>query len=136
MDLKSTTLAKVKFLYYIAGQRVIYMDLFKELQKDIRFNDGLNACINCGVCSAICPAAQFCDYDPRGIVNAVQGGDNDLIESLLTGNAIWYCGECFSCNEFLELDRRISISIGKVTAYVLSKDIPLIPIPFVSALNT
>ena len=99
------------------------MDLFKELQKDIRFNDGLNACINCGVCSAICPAAQFCDYDPRGIVNAVQGGDNDLIESLLTGNTIWYCGECFSCKTRCPRDnvpvlivqalRALSIETGK-----------------------
>jgi len=35
------------------------------LQQDIRFVEGLNSCINCGVCTAICPAARFYNYDPR-----------------------------------------------------------------------
>ncbi|MEN6618772.1 MAG: 4Fe-4S dicluster domain-containing protein [Rikenellaceae bacterium] len=73
------------------------MKLLKELQKDIRFNEGLNACINCGVCTAICPAAQFRDYDPRLIVNTVQHGDEAEIEKLLKSDTIWYCGECLSC---------------------------------------
>jgi len=73
------------------------MNLLKELQKDIRFNEGLNACINCGVCTAICPAAQFNDYDPRMIVTTVQDGGEEEIEKLLKGNTIWYCGECLSC---------------------------------------
>jgi len=73
------------------------MNLLKELQKDIRFNEGLNACINCGVCTAICPAAQFNDYDPRLIVMTVQDGGEEEIEKLLKGNTIWYCGECLSC---------------------------------------
>ena len=73
------------------------MKLLEKLQKDIRFNEGLNACINCGVCTAICPAAQFSNYDPRMIVNTVQDGDESEIENLLKSDTIWYCGECLSC---------------------------------------
>jgi heterodisulfide reductase subunit C len=71
-----------------------YIDLLKQ---DIRFEEGLNACMNCGVCTAICPAAEFYDYDPRKIVDAVQTGDNEEIEKLLKSETIWYCGECMSC---------------------------------------
>lgn len=67
------------------------------LKQDIRFEEGLNACMNCGVCTAICPAAEFYDYDPRKIVCAVQSGDNEEIENLLKSETIWYCGECMSC---------------------------------------
>jgi heterodisulfide reductase subunit C1 len=67
------------------------------LMKDIRFEEGLNACMNCGVCTAICPAAEFYNYDPRKIVDIVQTGDNDEIENLLKSEEIWYCGECMSC---------------------------------------
>jgi heterodisulfide reductase subunit C1 len=67
------------------------------LMQDIRFEEGLNACMNCGVCTAICPAAEFYNYDPRQIVDIVQTGDNDEIEKLLKSDAIWYCGECMSC---------------------------------------
>lgn len=67
------------------------------LMQDIRFEEGLNACMNCGVCTAICPAAEFYNYDPRQIVDTVQSGDNEEIEKLLKSEAIWYCGECMSC---------------------------------------
>ena len=67
------------------------------LMQDIRFEEGLNACMNCGVCTAICPAAEFYNYDPRQIVDIVQSGDNNEIEKLLKSEEIWYCGECMSC---------------------------------------
>lgn len=70
---------------------------YKLLTQDIRFEEGLNACMNCGVCTAICPAAEFYDYDPRKIVDTVQSGDNEEIEKLLKSETIWYCGECMSC---------------------------------------
>ncbi len=67
------------------------------LEKDIRYEEGLNACMNCGVCTAICPAAEFYNYDPRRIVDIVQSGDENEIEKLLKSEEIWYCGECMSC---------------------------------------
>jgi heterodisulfide reductase subunit C1 len=67
------------------------------LMQDIRFEEGLNACMNCGVCTAICPAAEFYNYDPRKIVDTVQTKNNDHIEELLKSEEIWYCGECMSC---------------------------------------
>jgi len=72
-------------------------NLLEKLQKDIRYIDGLKACINCGVCTAICPAAEFNDYDPRQIVDIVQTGNEDYIIDLLKSDTIWYCGECLSC---------------------------------------
>lgn len=73
------------------------MDYVAELQKDIRFVEGLNACLQCGVCSAICPAAEFYNYDPRIVVVAVQEKNNQIIEDLLKSETIWYCGQCMSC---------------------------------------
>lgn len=70
---------------------------YKMLMKDVRFEEGLNACMNCGVCTAICPAAAFYNYDPRKVVDTVQTGDDEQIEELLKSETIWYCGECMSC---------------------------------------
>jgi len=72
-------------------------DYYKMLKEDVRFEEGLSACINCGTCTAICPAAEFFNYDPRIIAETVQTGDNNKIYELLTGDTIWYCGECMSC---------------------------------------
>ena len=68
-----------------------------QLSEDVRFEEGLNACMNCGVCTAICPAAEFYNYDPRKVVDTVQTKDDDKITELLKSETIWYCGECMSC---------------------------------------
>ena len=71
--------------------------LYEKLEKDVRYIEGLKACFNCGICTAICPAAQIYDYDPRMVVNIVQQKDEDELEKLLKSDTIWYCGECLSC---------------------------------------
>jgi len=71
--------------------------LFDELSKDIRYQEGLTACINCGTCTAICPAASVWDYDPRLVVDTVQKRNDADLEQLLKSDTIWYCGECLSC---------------------------------------
>ncbi|HBX91118.1 4Fe-4S dicluster domain-containing protein [Alistipes sp.] len=70
---------------------------FDMLTQDVRLREGLNACMNCGVCTGVCPAAEFYDYDPRQIVDTVQTRDDEAIEALLKSDTIWYCGECMSC---------------------------------------
>lgn len=70
---------------------------FDMLVEDIRLREGLKACMNCGVCTAVCPAAAFYNYDPRQMISIVQTRDDDAIEALLKSDTIWYCGECMSC---------------------------------------
>jgi heterodisulfide reductase subunit C1 len=72
-------------------------NIFDKLREDIRYEEGLKACINCGVCTAICPAAEFYEYDPRLIVNVVQSRDEEKLLELLKSDTIWYCGQCMSC---------------------------------------
>lgn len=73
------------------------MKLYDRLKKDVRFREGLKACMNCGVCTAICPAAEFYDYDPRMVVGIIQSRDEEQIKNLLKSDMIWYCGQCMSC---------------------------------------
>lgn len=71
--------------------------LYEQLNKDVRFKEGMKACMNCGVCTAICPAAEVSDYDPRMVVNIVQERDEAELKKLLKSDTIWRCGECLSC---------------------------------------
>jgi len=72
-------------------------ELYDRLMEDVRFREGLKACINCGTCTAICPAAEFYNYEPRSIIDIIQLKNEERIRELLTGDEIWYCGECMSC---------------------------------------
>lgn len=71
--------------------------LIEKLKKDIHYREGMNSCMNCGVCTAICPAAEFYNYDPRIIVDSVQRNDEEVIRQFIKSDVIWYCGECMSC---------------------------------------
>ncbi len=71
-----------------------YYDMLLE---DVRMHEGMKACMNCGVCTAVCPSAEFYNYDPRQIISTVQTRDDEAIEALLRSETIWYCGECMSC---------------------------------------
>jgi len=71
--------------------------LYDKLAGDVRFIEGLKACLNCGTCTAICPAAEFYNYQPRQIVDILQTRDDEQIEALMKSETIWYCGECMSC---------------------------------------
>jgi len=71
--------------------------LYQQLAEDVRFQEGMKACINCGTCTAICPGAEFYNYDPRRIVDIVQSKNELEIEHLLRSDDIWFCGECMSC---------------------------------------
>ncbi len=97
-------------------------NLVDYLKQDVRADEALKACMNCGMCTAVCPAAEFYDYDPRRICDTVQRGDENEIEALLKGDTIWYCGQCMSCKtrcprgnvpgELISVLRRASQELG------------------------
>ncbi len=72
-------------------------DIYKILFQDVRLIEGLHACMNCGICTAVCPAAEYFEYDPRTIAVTVQSGNEEQITALLEGDTIWFCGQCMSC---------------------------------------
>ncbi len=55
---------------------------------------GILKCIQCGMCTSVCPAARHTDYDPREIVKRVLDKD----ESLITDDIIWNCFYCYTCH--------------------------------------
>ena len=97
-------------------------NLLDYLKQDVRADESLKACMNCGMCTAVCPAAEFYDYDPRRICDTVQRGDETEIEKLLKEDTIWYCGQCMSCKtrcprgnvpgELINVLRRASQELG------------------------
>ncbi|HOW13232.1 ferredoxin:CoB-CoM heterodisulfide reductase subunit HdrC [Methanosarcina sp.] len=70
--------------------------LAETAKKSIRTPEslGLDRCIQCGACTASCPAARFTDYSPRQIVKKVLENDRSVLESEM----IWSCFYCYSCN--------------------------------------
>ncbi|MGZ7109176.1 MAG: ferredoxin:CoB-CoM heterodisulfide reductase subunit HdrC [Methanobacterium sp.] len=64
--------------------------------KDLKASEdiGILKCIQCGMCTSVCPATRHTDYDPRKIVKRVLDKD----ESLFEDDLIWNCFYCYSCH--------------------------------------
>lgn len=71
--------------------------LLEEVKADIRFEDFLYGCYECGICVAACPSARFYDFSPRVIAQATAREDVDLVYTLMN-DSIWDCSQCFSCD--------------------------------------
>ncbi len=56
--------------------------------------DLLRRCIQCGTCTASCPAAPAMDLTPRRMWRMVQLG---MEEEVLRSKAIWLCSICYQC---------------------------------------
>ena len=70
--------------------------LFAEVKADLRFDDYLYGCYECGICVAACPSARFYDFSPRRIAQAAAREDVELVYQQMQED-IWECSQCFSC---------------------------------------
>ena len=70
------------------------------LQNHLLARHSLKSCMFCGMCTAVCPAAEhYTEYNPRSIVDAALSGDESELVTLLQSDTIWYCGQCGACRE-------------------------------------
>lgn len=54
----------------------------------------LATCIQCGTCSASCPAAELMDYPPRQLWEMVRFG---LRDQVMESRTFWLCTQCYAC---------------------------------------
>ncbi|MBN2488671.1 MAG: 4Fe-4S dicluster domain-containing protein [Methanosarcinaceae archaeon] len=90
------------------------------VKRSLRTSDsiGIDRCIQCGACTASCPAARFTDYNPREIVKRVM--ENDC--SVIGDETIWNCFYCYTCHlrcprnnspsQVVQVLRQLSINEG------------------------
>ena len=71
-------------------------EVFNDIQADMRYDHELNGCLNCGICTATCPAAHYYDFSPREIVQLLWTENLEGIHDAMQ-EKIWSCAQCYTC---------------------------------------
>jgi heterodisulfide reductase subunit C len=71
-------------------------EIFQDIQADLRYDHELNGCLNCGICTATCPAAHYYDFSPREIVQLLWTENLEGIHDAMQ-EKIWSCAQCYTC---------------------------------------
>ena len=97
------------------------VQLVKDLLKDIKASPdlGIYKCVQCGMCTSVCPGARQTEYDPRDMIRRVLEDDETVIDD----ETIWNCFSCYTCNsvcpsgnnasEINQILRQMSIDKGE-----------------------
>jgi heterodisulfide reductase subunit C len=67
----------------------------RELREYIREYTGreVSTCMQCGLCTAVCPVAGFMDLHPAALIRRAMRGDLDLAST----RSLWICVGCMTC---------------------------------------
>lgn len=91
------------------------------LTSDRRIADsGYEKCLQCGRCTASCPAAYvFGDYSPRLVMNRLSLGNVASLEGL-----VWRCGQCYACSARCPRNNSAGLGVLALREHFLQKKVP------------
>ena len=80
------------------ADRKVMLSVRDDMERHEAFHEYYHACINCGNCTAVCPAFRFADFAPRIVVQKVMHSrsEPELLYQMLD-QYIWACFQCYSC---------------------------------------
>ena len=70
----------------------------------------IRACIQCGMCSGVCPFGYLMDYPPGRMIATLRA---DLFEDVMATDTVWMCVSCYACTSVCPRD--ISLTAGLMT---------------------
>ncbi|MBX4265933.1 4Fe-4S dicluster domain-containing protein [Clostridium estertheticum] len=91
----------------------------KELEQILQISgQRIQDCIQCGKCSASCPASEGMDILPHQVIRLLQTGELDKV---IESKTIWSCASCFTCFERCPRDIDIANVLEAVRLIVIRR---------------
>ena len=78
-------------------QRPSFSEIFKTSLLKLPEGERLQACLQCGTCSGVCPFGYLMDYPPSKMISALRAGRFDQV---MKSELVWMCVSCYACTRF------------------------------------
>jgi dimethylglycine catabolism B len=56
----------------------------------------IRTCLQCGMCSGVCPFGYLMDYPPGKMIAVLR---SEIFDRVMESNAVWMCVACYACTE-------------------------------------
>ncbi len=76
-------------------ERLDATKLFLRHLSELPEGEKIRACIQCGMCTGVCPHGYAMAFPPRRMIAALRAG---RIEDVLRSDSLWLCVACYNCN--------------------------------------
>ena len=67
---------------------------YDRVMEAVPSGEKLKLCLQCGMCSGICPYGFAMNFPPQSLIAAVRAGDLDPV---FESETVWLCVSCFAC---------------------------------------
>ncbi len=71
-----------------------FSDIFYANLKKLPDGDRIQACLQCGTCSGVCPFGYLMDYPPSKMIAALRAG---MFDKIIRTDMVWMCVSCYAC---------------------------------------
>ena len=77
-------------------QRPSFNDMFYTSLFKLPEGQRMQACLQCGTCSGVCPFGYLMEYPPGKMIAALRAG---LFERVINYESVWMCVSCYACTQ-------------------------------------
>ncbi len=77
-------------------QRPSFNDMFYSSLFKLPEGQRMQACLQCGTCSGVCPFGYLMEYPPGKMIAALRAG---LFERVINYESLWMCVSCYACTQ-------------------------------------
>jgi Fe-S oxidoreductase len=79
------------------SQRPSFSQTFYASLQKLPDGERIQACLQCGACSGVCPFGYLMDYPPSKMISALRAG---MFEKVIKTDLVWMCVSCYACTGF------------------------------------
>ena len=92
------------------SQRPSFSQTFYSSLQKLQDGERIQACLQCGTCSGVCPFGYLMDFPPSKMISALRAG---LFEKVIKTDLVWMCVSCYACTRFCPA--KIPLTLGLMT---------------------